>query len=196
MIRFLDITFSLIGLIILSPLLIVVSLIVSLSGPGGVIYKQQRIGRFGTPFWIYKFRTMKSGSDKKGLLSVGNRDSRITPVGYYLRKFKLDELPQLWNVLIGDMSLVGPRPEVEKYTRLYSDNQRNVLNVRPGITDPASIFYRNENELLAKSSDPENTYISEILPHKIELSKKYASNPKLPAYFKYLLLTIIFLFKK
>ena len=124
---------------------------------------------------------MKTGSDKKGLLTVGNNDVRITKVGYTLRKYKIDELPQLFNVLFGTMSFVGPRPEVRKYVDLYTKEQKRILDVKPGITDNASLEYFNENELLAKSENPEETYVSEILPAKIELNKKYIKNPSFAA---------------
>jgi lipopolysaccharide/colanic/teichoic acid biosynthesis glycosyltransferase len=138
-----------------------------------VFYRQLRVGRFGKDFRLWKFRTMRPDSDKKGLLTVGGRDPRVTRVGFYLRKYKLDELPQLLNVLSGDMSLVGPRPEVRKYVELYSPEQKRVLEVRPGITDYASIEYSDENELLARSADPERTYIDEVMPAKLRLNMKY-----------------------
>ena len=190
MIRFFDICFSLFGLIILIPVFLVIGLLVYTSSKGGIFYTQERIGRFGVPFKLYKFRSMRIGSDQNGLLTVGKRDSRITPIGNFIRRYKLDELPQLWNVLIGDMSLVGPRPEVERYTRLYSAEQRRVLTLKPGITDPASIHYRKESELLANSSNPEETYIREIMPHKISLSLQYISQPTLPSYFRNIIQTI------
>jgi len=196
MTRLLDIFFSSIGLIILGPVFLFVSLLVYFSSPGSVFYIQERIGRHGIPFRLYKFRSMRTGSDIKGLLTVGGRDPRITTFGYFLRKYKLDELPQLWNVLKGDMSLVGPRPEVEKYTRLYTDSQRRVLTVRPGITDPASIFYRDESEVLARATNPEELYVREIMPHKISLSLQYVERPTLIAYFRYIFLTIFAILKK
>ena len=131
------------------------------------------MGKNGKDFLLWKFRTMKPDSDKKGLLTVGGRDPRVTGIGYFLRKYKLDELPQLFNVLSGEMSLVGPRPEVRKYVEMYSPEQLKVLEVKPGITDYASIEYSKENELLAKSSDPEKTYIEEIMPAKLKLNMKY-----------------------
>jgi len=194
--RFFDIVLSITGLIVLAPVLLVLSLLVRFSSKGAVLYVQERTGRHGIPFRLYKFRSMRIGSDKKGLLTVGGRDPRITSVGYVLRKFKLDELPQLWNVLRGDMSLVGPRPEVEKYTRLYTTAQRRVLSIRPGITDPASIYYKNENEVLAQTTDPEHTYVNEIMPHKIALSMVYVEQPTLSAYFKYIFLTLFSIFKR
>jgi lipopolysaccharide/colanic/teichoic acid biosynthesis glycosyltransferase len=171
--RAFDIFCSLLGLILLTPLLTFIAICIALESKGGVFYKQLRVGRFGKEFYLYKFRTMYPDADKKGLLTVGGRDPRITRLGYYLRKFKLDELPQLLNVLNGSMSLVGPRPEVKKYVDLYTPEQRQVLNLRPGITDYASLEYFSENDLLAASKDPEKTYINEVMPAKLELNKKY-----------------------
>lgn len=151
---------------------------------------QKRVGKGGEDFSLVKFRTMKTNSDKKGLLTVGSRDARITKVGYFLRKYKIDELPQLINVLNGTMSLVGPRPEVRKYVELYNEDQKSILNVKPGITDYASIEYFNENDLLAKSDNPEQTYINEVMPAKIELNKKYIDNPTIVADFRIILLTL------
>jgi len=173
--RLFDITFSFIGLIFLFPFLILISVVIMLSSKGSIFYIQKRVGYKGQDFNLIKFRTMKPGADSQGLLTVGGRDPRITGVGYFLRKYKLDELPQLVNVLIGDMSLVGPRPEVRKYVDLYTDEQRKVLNLKPGITDYASIEYFNENDLIARSANPEQTYIKEIMPAKIKLNLKYMS---------------------
>jgi len=158
---------------------------------GGVFYRQIRVGKDDTDFYLLKFRTMQSGSDKKGLLTVGNRDKRVTRVGYHLRKYKLDELPQLFNVLFGSMSLVGPRPEVRKYVDLYTDEQKRVLLVKPGITDYASIEYVNENELLALASNPEETYIKDIMPHKIQLNLKYINDASFMTDVKIILQTIL-----
>jgi lipopolysaccharide/colanic/teichoic acid biosynthesis glycosyltransferase len=169
MIRLLDFIFSLIGIIFLMPFFILVSLLIKLNSSGPLIYKQSRVGIHNIDFYVFKFRTMYLNSDKLGLLTVGGRDSRITSVGYYLRKFKLDELPQLFNVLIGDMSIVGPRPEVRKYVELYTEQQKMVLKIRPGITDWASIKYKDENTILEKSIDPETDYINIILPDKYNL---------------------------
>jgi len=171
--RLFDIVCAFAGLMLLAPLLAAIAICITLESKGGVFYRQSRVGRYGKEFKLYKFRSMFPDADKKGLLTVGGRDPRITAVGYYLRKFKLDELPQLLNVFNGSMSLVGPRPEVKKYVDLYTAEQRNVLNVRPGITDYASLEYFSENELLATSNDPEKTYINEIMPAKLELNKKY-----------------------
>jgi lipopolysaccharide/colanic/teichoic acid biosynthesis glycosyltransferase len=171
--RFFDILLSFIGLIILFPVLTVIWLSVILDSKGGGFYKQVRVGKDGIDFHLFKFRTMRTGADKTGLLTIGGRDSRITRTGYYLRKYKLDELPQLLNVLIGDMSLVGPRPEVRKYVEHYSADQLQVLRVRPGITDYASIAYLNESDLLAKSTNPEQTYLEVIMPAKLALNRRY-----------------------
>ena len=171
--RTFDILASGIGLIILSPLFIAISIWILLDSPGNVFYRQVRVGRKNKDFYLYKFRSMHTGADKKGLITVGGRDPRVTRSGYYIRKYKLDELPQLINVLIGDMSLVGPRPEVRKYVSMYTPEQMNVLNVRPGITDMASIRYRNENELLANAEDPETFYIQTIMPDKLKINLEY-----------------------
>lgn len=169
--RLFDMVCAALGLLILSPVLLVCALLVGLTSPGGVLFRQERIGKDGVPFTIYKFRSMRK--DNAGLKISTSRDTRITSVGRVLRKTKLDELPQLWNVLKGDMSFVGPRPEVREYTDLYTPEQRQVLMVRPGITGLASIRYRNENELLTASSDPNRTYIDEVLPAKLALDLKY-----------------------
>lgn len=171
--RFFDIVFSFIGLIVLCPFMIILSLTIVIDSPGGVFYRQIRVGKKNKNFKIFKFRSMRSNSDKKGLLTVGNNDSRITKVGLFIRKYKLDEFAQLINVFIGDMSFVGPRPEVPKYVKMYTEEERKVLLVKPGITDYASIDYSDENALLAKSNDPERTYIEEIMPAKLKLNEKY-----------------------
>lgn len=190
MIRFFDILFSIVGLILLIPLFIIICIIILLTSSGGIFYFQKRVGRFGNEFWLIKFRTMSTGSDKNGLLTVGENDSRITKVGKFLRKYKIDELPQLLNVIFGSMSIVGPRPEVKKYVNLYDDNQKRVLTVRPGITDYASIYYSNESELLVVSDNPEQLYIDTIMPDKIRLNMKFIDNPSLGNYFRVIFLTI------
>lgn len=195
-IRILDVIFSVIGLIFLAPLFILISLMILLDSRGNIFYRQIRIGKNSLSFNLLKFRTMYANSDKKGLLTIGMKDSRITRVGYYLRKYKIDELPQLINVLKGEMSLVGPRPEVEKYVRLYSVEQGRILSIRPGITDYASIYYFNENVLLANSNNPEETYINEILPKKILLNIKYIENYNIHSYLEVIFLTLIKIFKK
>ncbi len=171
--RIFDIIVSFTGLIILLPLFLIIAVAIVMESKGGVFFKQVRVGKDGKPFKLIKFRSMYVNSDKKGLLTVSGRDSRVTKVGYFIRKFKLDELPQLINVLKGDMSLVGPRPEVPKYVELYTDEQKEVLSVKPGITDPASIKYRNENDLLADADNPEKFYIEKVMPEKIQISIDY-----------------------
>ncbi len=174
--RIFDLFFSCVGIMLLSPIYCIIAIIIKLDSNGNILYKQERIGLNGVPFNVLKFRTMVPNAFSKGALTVGSRDSRVTNVGYYLRKYKLDELPQLFNVLFGEMSFVGPRPEVKKYTDLYDQHQKLVLSVKPGITDFASIKYRNENDLLAASENPEKIYIEEIMPHKLELNLKYIRN--------------------
>lgn len=174
--RLFDIVCSGCGLIILSPLFLIIAIWVKLDSPGPVFYKQVRVGRGNKDFKLYKFRSMRVGSDKKGLITVGGRDPRVTRSGYYIRKYKLDEFPQLINVFIGDMSLVGPRPEVRKYVDLYTPEQMHVLDVRPGITDMASICYRNENEMLAKAEDPESYYRDVIMQDKLRINLDYVAN--------------------
>lgn len=188
--RLFDIFFSLFGILILFPLFLIISLLIVIDSKGGVFYLQNRVGRCGKDFKLFKFRTMQSNSDKKGLLTVGSKDSRITKIGYYLRKYKIDELPQLINVLNGTMSFVGPRPEVRKYVDLYNEDQLQILNVQPGITDFASLEYFHENDLLAKSDNPEKTYIEEVMPAKIALNKKYIANPSLGTDISIILKTI------
>lgn len=190
MTRIFDIVISFFGLVVLSPVLIIVALIIVIDDPGPVFYRQLRVGRYGRDFRIFKFRSMRVNADKAGLITVGDRDPRVTRAGYYIRKYKIDELPQLLNVLIGDMSLVGPRPEVRRYVDLYTDEQRRVLSVRPGITDYASIEYVDENRLLAASDDPDSTYIHEIMPAKIALNMRYINHPTLGEYLRILFLTI------
>ena len=177
--RIFDVLFSLIGIIVLLPVYIIISLLVMTDSKGGILYKQERTGKGDKIFKVFKFRTMRPDSFSKGALTVGSRDPRITKVGYYLRKYKLDELPQLFNVFFGDMSFVGPRPEVKKYTDLYNEAQKKVLTVRPGITDYASIKFRNENDLLSVSDNPEQLYIDEIMPEKLDLNLKYINDNSL-----------------
>ena len=189
MIRFFDLIFSIMGLVILSPLFIVLYLLIRIESKGGGFYSQERIGKNGKPFKLYKFRSMRIGSDKKGLITIGEKDNRITKTGFILRKYKLDELPQLWNVFIGDMSLVGPRPEVKKYTDLYTEEQKQVLQVRPGITDWASIKYVDENKILGESEDPDEAYVNLIMPNKIKLNMVYIQHRTLGEYFKIIFTT-------
>jgi lipopolysaccharide/colanic/teichoic acid biosynthesis glycosyltransferase len=194
--RLFDIISSLIVLSILLPFFIIISLVILFSSRGGIFYKQIRVGKNGREFYLYKFRSMVSGADKKGQLTVGMNDHRITRVGTFLRKYKLDEFPQLINIILGDMSVVGPRPEVPKYVRLYSPQQKKVLSVRPGLTDYASLEYINENEILGKAKDPERTYIEEIMPAKLALNMKYIDEKSFGTDLKIIFRTIGKIFKR
>jgi len=171
--RFFDIISSLVVLTMGLPFFILIAFLIGIDSKGGVFFIQQRVGKNNRNFGLFKFRTMRSDSEKAGQITVGGKDPRITKIGYLLRKFKLDEFPQLLNVVKGDMSIIGPRPEVRKYVNLYSQEQLTVLSVRPGLSDFASIEYINENELLGKSDNPEKTYVEEIMPAKLELNLKY-----------------------
>ena len=171
--RLFDIVASGLGLIVLSPLFIILAIWIKLDSKGPVFYRQVRVGYKNKDFRIFKFRSMKVGADKGSLVTIGGRDPRVTKYGYWIRKFKLDELPQLINVFIGDMSLVGPRPEVRHYVNYWTPEQMHVLDVRPGITDPASIKFRNENVLMEKAEDPEKFYIEVIMQEKIKLYLEY-----------------------
>ena len=173
--RAMDIVLSAFGIAVLSPVLAIIAIAIVLDSKGGVFYRQVRVGKDGKEFRIFKFRSMVSDADKRGLLITVGADSRITRVGKILRKTKLDELAQLFNVFIGDMSFVGPRPEVPRYVAMYTPAQRNVLLVRPGITDYASVAYRDENDLLEGADDPERIYIEQIMPAKLELNRQYLS---------------------
>ena len=171
--RLFDIVASGLGLIVLSPLFLILAIWIKLDSKGPVFYRQVRVGYKNKDFRIFKFRSMRVGADKGSLVTIGGRDPRVTKSGYWIRKFKLDELPQLINVFIGDMSLVGPRPEVRHYVNYWTSEQMHVLDVRPGITDPASIKFRNENELMEKAEDPEKFYIEVIMQEKIKLYLEY-----------------------
>ena len=174
--RLFDIVASGLGLLVLSPILIIVAIWIKLDSEGPVFYRQVRVGQYNKDFRIFKFRSMRIGSDKGSLVTIGGRDPRVTRSGYFIRKFKIDELPQLINVFIGDMSLVGPRPEVRHYVNYWTPEQMRALDVRPGITDPASIRFRNENELLEKAEDPEKYYIEVIMQEKLKLYLEYVDN--------------------
>ena len=187
--RIFDIILYLFGLIILLPFMIIIAILIKLDSKGPVFFKQVRVTKNGREFKIFKYRTMKIGSDKYSQITVG-KDDRITKIGMFLRKYKLDEIPQLINVLLGDMSLVGPRPEVPKYVALYTEGQKEILKVRAGITDYASIEFSDENDLLASEADPEKAYIEKIMPKKIELNKKYLSEISMLTDIKIILLTI------
>lgn len=195
MTRLFDIAFSFVGLVLLSPLFVIIWLIIVLTSKGGGFYKQIRVGKNGCDFRLYKFRSMRKDADKGRLITVGGKDPRITPIGYFIRRFKIDELPQLFNVLKGDMSLVGPRPEVRKYVDLYTEEQQKVLSVRPGITDYASIEYVDENVLLGNADNPDEVYINQIMPDKIRLNMKYIDNQSVKEYFKIIFLTVFKIFR-
>ena len=188
--RCLDIMCSLVGLILLAPVFIVFSIIIVWDSKGGVFYRQIRVGKNNKDFYLLKFRTMFTGADQKGLLTIGEKDSRITRIGYFLRKYKLDELPQLFNVLKGEMSIVGPRPEVRKYVDLYNEEQLTVLSVKPGITDYSSIEYIDESKLLSQFDNSEEVYIKEIMPAKLQLNRKYIRENNLWIDLKILVKTI------
>lgn len=177
--RTFDIVMSGLGLICLSPLFLVLAVWIKCDSAGPVFYRQVRVGRYNKDFRLFKFRSMRPGSDRKGLITVGGRDPRVTRSGYYIRKYKLDELPQLINVFIGDMSLVGPRPEVRKYVDMYNAEQMHVLYVRPGITSLASIRYRDENDILAAAEDPDRAYIEQVMPDKIAIDLEYVAKASL-----------------
>lgn len=174
--RIFDILASGIGLLVLSPIFLIITIWIKLDSKGPVFYRQVRVGLHNKDFRIFKFRSMRVGSDKGSLVTIGGRDPRVTRSGYYIRKFKLDELPQLINVFVGDMSLVGPRPEVRHYVDYWTEEQMHVLDVRPGITDPASIKFRNENELMEQAEDPENYYINVIMQEKLKLYLEYVKH--------------------
>jgi lipopolysaccharide/colanic/teichoic acid biosynthesis glycosyltransferase len=188
--RLFDMVFSLALLVVLLPVGIVVSIWIVLDDFGSPFFVQQRVGLGGKNFGLLKFRSMRKNAESKGQLTVGMKDNRITRSGYFIRKFKIDELPQLVNVFLGEMSVVGPRPEVPKYVSLYNEEQQNVLSIKPGITDFASIEYVRENELLSASSDPEKTYIEEIMPAKLELNLKYLREQSFLTDMKIILQTI------
>lgn len=188
--RLFDIVFSFLLIILFLPLLLIIAFWVKLDSKGPFFYLQSRVGQGNRDFKLFKFRTMKVDSDKKGLLTVGHRDSRITSAGYYLRKYKLDELPQLFNVFKGDMSLVGPRPEVRKYVDMYNEEQLKVVSIRPGITDYASIQFVNENELLKDAENPEKLYIDEIMPQKLAINLEYIQDQNFFKDIKIIFLTI------
>lgn len=193
--RLFDIVIALTALVLLSPLLFAFALAVALTSPGGAFFRQVRVGRGGKEFRLLKFRSMRPGSELLGQLTIGGRDTRITSVGYFLRKTKLDELPQLINVLFGDMSIVGPRPEVPRYVALYTPEQRSVLSVRPGITGMASMDYVDENEMLAKAADPERAYIEEVMPAKLALDLRYVSERSMALDLHIILATVKLIFR-
>ena len=195
LIRLSDIVLSLLGLLFLLPIFVILAVWIKFDSQGSIFFRQIRVGKDGRDFRIYKFRTMIVNAEKMGIITIGERDPRITNSGYFLRKYKLDELPQLINVFKGEMSFVGPRPEVRKYVEMYNQEQIKILTVKPGITDYASIEYINEDEILGKSLNPEKTYIEEIIPQKIKYNTKYINNKTVIEYFKIIFLTIIKIIK-
>lgn len=171
--RAFDLTIAIVVLIVFLPLFLIVGILIMIESKGGIFFKQERIGKDLIPFNILKFRTMYVNAEAKGKLTVGSKDSRITKIGFWIRKYKIDELPQFINVAKGEMSIVGPRPEVSKYVNLYSNIQKKVLSIKPGITDYASLKYFEENKLLGKSLNPEETYVKEIMPEKLKINLEY-----------------------
>jgi Sugar transferases involved in lipopolysaccharide synthesis len=194
--RTFDFLASLFGLLLLSPVILCIAVWVKCDSKGPIFYRQVRVGKDGREFKLLKFRSMRMGADRAGLLTLGDRDPRITRSGFWLRKTKLDELPQLFNVLVGDMSLVGPRPEVPKYVALYTPEQREILSVRPGITDAASVEMRNEAELMAQQADPEAYYVNVQIPLKIKLAKEYIAQQSFLSDLKLIVRTIGVMFKR
>lgn len=189
--RLFDLLWSTLGLFVLWPLFLIIAILIKLDDGGPVFYRQERVGYRGKLFKMWKFRTMIVNAERVGKPLTVGRDPRITRIGYWLRKFKLDELPQLINVFLGEMSLVGPRPEVPKYVALYNAEQKRVLDLMPGITDPASIKFKDENELLAQADDPEKFYIEKIMPEKIHLNLEYAERATLWSDFLIILQTLV-----
>lgn len=194
MIRLIDIILSLFGLLLLAPLLLLTAIGISLESKGGIFFRQTRVGKDFREFKLLKFRSMFVNSEARGQLTVGSRDSRITRMGYFIRKYKVDELPQLINVLLGDMSLVGPRPEVPIYVSKYTKEQKRLLTVRPGITDFASLYYFEEADLLAASDDPERTYTEEVMPKKLAFSLRYLDQKSVSSDLKIMVFTVLRLF--
>lgn len=188
--RIFDIVFSIFGILFFLPVFIIIGVLIKLDSKGEIIFKQIRVTKNGKEFKIYKFRTMREDTENNKQITIG-KDSRITKIGNFLRKTKLDELPQLFNIIKGEMSFVGPRPEVPKYVAYYTDEQKEILKVRAGITDYASIYFSNESEILGQQSDPEKYYIEEIMPHKIKLNKKYIDNMGIITDIKIIILTIL-----
>ena len=194
--RIFDFIMSGLGLVCLSPLFLVLAIWIKCDSKGPVFYSQIRVGRGNKDIRLFKFRSMRPDSDKLGLITVGGHDPRITRSGYYIRKYKLDELPQLINVFIGDMSLVGPRPEVRKYVNMYTSEQMHVLDVRPGITSLASIYYRNENDILAAAENPDKFYVEKVMLDKIAIDLEYVDKANLMTDIKLILSTFSTIIKK
>lgn len=189
--RCFDVVFALLGLLILAPILVLIAIIIKIDSKGPILFVQGRVGKHNIDFDIYKFRTMRIQSETKGLLTLGNHDSRITKVGYVLRRYKIDEFPQLFNILKGDMSFVGPRPELRYYVNFYTEDDMKIFAVRPGITGLASLKYRNEVELLKAAEDPEVFFIHTIIPDKLKYNKTYIKNQSFLFDLKLIGLTIV-----
>lgn len=189
--RTFDVVFSILGLLLLFPIFILIGLLIKLDSRGPILFTQKRVGKGNKEFYIYKFRTMRALSDKKGLLTLGNHDTRITKIGYFLRRYKIDEFPQLINIIKGDMSFVGPRPELRYYVNFYTENDLEIFKVRPGITGLASLKYRNEVELLKAAKDPEKFFIETIIPDKLKFNKEYIKKQSFFFDLKLIGLTII-----
>ena len=189
--RIFDVVFSLIGLLTLTPLLLIIAILIKIDSKGPVFFIQERVGKNNKNFGIYKFRTMYAASLKQGLLTLGNNDSRITRIGFFLRLYKIDECPQLINILIGEMSFVGPRPELRYFVNFYKEEDYIVFSVRPGLTSPASLKYRNEVELLKTAKNPEAFYINTIIPNKLKINKEYIKNQNLLWDIKLIMMTIL-----
>jgi len=196
MIRFFDLLISFLGILLFSPILVIASLLIIIDSKLPVFFKQSRVGQHNRDFVLYKFRTMRASDENNSYLTSKSSGNRITNTGRFLRKFKIDELPQLWNVLIGDMSIVGPRPEVRKYVDLYTEKQKEILSIKPGITDYASIKYMNEEAMLSSVDNPEEFYIKKILPEKILLNRLYLNNTKVTEYFKIILITLYYILRQ
>ncbi|MDP3929414.1 MAG: sugar transferase [Bacteroidota bacterium] len=190
MIRFFDVILSIGAILVLLPLAIIICIWIVLDTHAFPFFKQTRVGLNGKEFNLLKFRSMSPNAQNHGPLTIGERDSRITKSGYYLRKYKLDEIPQFWNVLKGEMSIVGPRPELPYFVSLYSVSQREILKIKPGLTDEASIYYKNESQLLAEAINPEVYFLQNIVPHKIALNQIYLQNPSVLNYFRIIFKTI------
>ncbi len=193
--RLFDFFSALLVFLLLLPLFLLIAIVILLTSNGGVFYMQERVGKNGDLFKLFKFRTMKTGADKQGLITVGEYDNRITLIGYYLRKYKLDEFPQLINILKGEMSVVGPRPEVSKYVRMYSPEQQKVLSVKPGLTDLASLQFIDENKLLGQADNPDEVYVKEIMPEKLRLNLLYVQNQTLLYDIKIIFKTLVRIIK-
>lgn len=189
--RAFDIVFSALGLILLAPILLLIAILIKLDSKGPVLFIQGRVGKNNKDFNIYKFRTMRIQSEKGGLLTLGNNDSRITKIGYFLRRYKIDEFPQLINILKGDMSFVGPRPELRYYVNFYNEDDMKIFQVRPGITGLASLKYRNEVELLKAAKDPETFFIETIIPDKLKFNKEYIKRRNFFFDLKLIALTVV-----